>query len=97
MSTSSNQRRFSADEAGELIERAAQLSHQEDDGLTYEQLVEVAGEVGIYPESVAAAVRQAQDEQSSTPGSGEVEAAWRPIADRCLEILCLKPVTRARK
>jgi cobalamin biosynthesis protein CbiG len=72
--------RFSVEETGRVIERATELSHDHD--LTYDQLVEVAAELGIKPEAVDEALATIRDE-SPEP---------RVITfDRCLEVLCLKP------
>lgn len=57
--------RFNRDEVGELIRTATRLDDLvEDDqerGLTYEELVDVAGELGISADAVAAAVSQREN------------------------------------
>lgn len=87
-------RRHSAEEAGELVRRATELN-QDDDGLTYEELIKVAGEVGIDKRSVDEALRQAEAEEAERLVRANTPPAWRSVTDRCLEILCLKPVRRA--
>ena len=92
-----NDRRFTPDEAGELIRRATEISQQQDDGLTYEQVLEVAGEVGVSERAVAEALEQARREETARAAADEMPQAWRTVADRCLEILCLKPHERQRE
>lgn len=87
--------RFTADEAAEVIRRATAISQQEEDGLTYEQLVEVADEVGIDESKVEEALRQARAEELERRAQADTPAPWRSVADRCLEILCLKPTRSA--
>ena len=51
------QRRFSTDEVGELIDLAARLDDLVDSsGLSYDELVRVAGEVGISREAIERAI-----------------------------------------
>lgn len=87
----SDDRRFSPDEAAELIRRATALSHRDDEGLTYEQVVEVASEVGIDRSKVEEALARARREQAERQMSIDTPTPWRTVADRCLKILCLKP------
>jgi len=88
-----NDRRFSADEAGRLIRRATELSQRDDDGLTYDQLLEIAGEVGIAERDLEAALQQAETEDRRRHIGPANQPAARTITDRCLELLCLKPAT----
>lgn len=80
-------RRFSHAEAAEVIRRATELQHRREDTLTYDQLVEVASEVGIDRATVDATIRQAQDEEKLRP----LPQQRGGLFDRCLELLCLKP------
>ena len=66
-------------------------------GLTYEQVLEVAGEVGVSERAVAEALEQARREETERAAADEMPQAWRTVADRCLEILCLKPHERQRE
>ncbi len=87
--------RYSVEQAGEYIELATSIEQHGRDRLSYEQLVEVAAEVGVSEEALRAAMEQAERErlrQDLASGSG-----WRAVADRCLEILCLKPATPPRE
>ena len=96
MTDSTNERRrYSSDETGEIIRRATALSQRQDDGgLSYDELVEVAAEVGIDQASVDEAVRQAEQETAEERARNAQPPAWRSVADRCLTILCLKPHSR---
>lgn len=83
-------RRFTRAETGELIRRTTELQQQQSETLSYAQLVEVAGEVGIDKATVDATLRQAEAERSA-----EVEKPRSVgVLDRCLELLCLKPPSR---
>lgn len=73
--------RFSVEETGRIIERATALSQDSD--LTYDQLLDVAAEVGISSADVQEALESIQNEQSTVR---------TPLYVRCLEVLCLKPV-----
>jgi len=61
--------RFNRDEVGELIRTATRLDDLVEDGeergLTYEELVIVAGELGISAEAVAAAVSERENRARS--------------------------------
>ena len=84
-------RRYSVDEVGEYIRLATSIEQHGQDGLSYDQLVEVAGEVGVSESALRSAMEQARHEQTQ---AAESASPLRSIADRCLEILCLKPVTQ---
>ena len=86
---STQDRRFSRAETGELIRRATELQQQQSETLSYAQLVEVAGEVGIDKATVDATLRQAEDD-----AQGRRHLEGKPtstVIDRCLELLCLRP------
>ncbi len=72
--------RFSVEETGRIIERATAL--RQDHDLTYDQLLEVAAELGIAPDAVEAALESIRNEHPPVR---------QPMYERCLEVLCLKP------
>lgn len=80
--------RFTIEEAGEYVRLATSIEQHQQDGLSYDQLVDVAAEVGISEESLDAAIQQAQRERLQADTTDTPQ--WRAVADRCLEILCLK-------
>ena len=69
------------------------MSQQDDDGLDYDQLLEIAGEVGIEEQDPEAALRQAETEDRRLHTESAKRPAVRTTTDRCLELLCLKPAT----
>lgn len=90
-------RRFTQEETADLIRRATELRHRQDDELTYEQLIEIADEVGIDKRSVDEALREAEIEEAeratrasavlhpvragSLPGDPLPQAPLRRLAD----------------
>lgn len=72
--------RYSIEETGRIIERATEISHNAD--LTYDQLLDVAAELGIGAEAVDEALATIQHERPPSPV---------PLFQHCLEVLCLKP------
>ena len=51
----------------------------------------------IRERAVAEALEQARREETERAAADEMPQAWRTVADRCLEILCLKPHERQRE
>lgn len=80
--------RYSAEQAGEYVGLATSIEQHLHEGLSDQQLVEVAAEVGVSEEALRMAMEQAEAE--SRPQSEATGSSWRTVADRCLEILCLK-------
>ncbi len=86
--------RFSVAQAGEYVRLATSIEQHEQDSLSYEQLVQIAAEVGVSENALAAAIDQAKAEAlvMDTVETPVIETPpWRAVANRCLEILCLKP------
>lgn len=83
-------RRFSRAETADVIRKATELQQRHEESLTYDQLVQVASEVGIDQATVEATLRQAEHERSTS----EVASRTATALDRCLEMLCLKPPAR---
>ncbi len=88
---SMDDRRFTQEETADLIRRATELRHQQDDELTYDQLIEIAEEVGIDKRSVDEALRAAEIEEAERADRASAVQHTHSVLDRCLEILCLKP------
>lgn len=86
--------RFTPDEAAELIRRATAITHHDADRLSYEQVVEIANEIGITQERIEQALEEAQLEATREATDASLRASQRSVAYRCLEILCLKPIQR---
>ena len=82
-------RRFSMDEAGEYIELATRLQSLSGEGLSYEELKGVAGEVGVSEDALKSAIHQADAERRAAGGTDVPD--WRSVGYRILEILCLVP------
>lgn len=93
MSDGDETQRYSIEQAGEYVRLATQIEQHARDGLSYDQMVQVAGEVGISEAALRVAIEQAQRETTNDPVP---ESRVKMVADRCLEILCLKPTPTAR-
>lgn len=78
------QYRFTPEHVQDIIGRAAELG-QPDDRLTYEDVVDIAAQVGISEDAVAAAIE-------SPPATTVEPAARRRLADYVLACLCLRPL-----
>ena len=90
MTGRAEEQRYSIEEAGELVRLATHIEQHASDGLSYEELVQVADEVGVSEDALRAAIEQAERETTNVTVS-----RVQTVADRCLEILCHKPAPRA--
>lgn len=92
MSESENQgRRFTPNEVSEILRRASELSSEGDDRLSYDDLVEVAGEVGIDEQAIADAINQTRSTVELAPPP-PMPVPRRTAADYILACLCLRPL-----
>lgn len=77
------QRRFTPEQVQDIVGRAAELG-QHDDRLTYQEVIDIATQVGIDEDAVAAAIEQPTP--PATPGPK------RSLADYVLACLGLRPL-----
>ncbi len=89
MSEPDPNRRFTPEEVQEIIGRATELDG-DDDRLSYDDIVEIAAEIGVDESAVAAAIEQTPTSTPSSPAP--VAAPSRTVVDYVLACLCLKPL-----
>lgn len=80
--------RYTAAEAGEYVSVATGIQQEAQDRLSYDQLVEVAAEVGVTEESLRTAI--ARVEANRRAETRPTPLTW---GDRCLQFLCIRPIT----